>query len=152
MGIGRLGSRLYLVDVGGVVIDEYGPQYAEFDLPIIDGLSPSGGGPSAVDGRRVALAARVMGALRARPDLARRVSQIDVTDPRDAVVILDGDVALLHLGETRLVERLQSYIDLAPTLRERVPAIDYVDLRFDERVYVRPGRSPEPVAPASQRR
>ena len=29
---------------------------------------------------------------------------------------------------------------LAPALRERVPAIDYVDLRFDERVYVRPAR------------
>jgi hypothetical protein len=25
-------------------------------------------------------------------------------------------------------------------LRERIPEIDYVDLRFDERVYVRPSR------------
>ena len=152
MGLGRIGSRLYLVDVGGVVIDEYGPQYAEFDLPIIDGLSQAGDAQGAMDGRRAALAARVMGALKKRPDLAQKVSQIDVTDPRDAVVLLDGDAALLHLGEERFVERLQSYIELAPTLRERVPAIDYVDLRFDERVYVRPGRSPEPVTPASQRR
>ena len=30
---------------------------------------------------------------------------------------------------------------MAPALREQVPAIDYVDLRFDERVYVRPARS-----------
>lgn len=152
MGLGRLGSRLYLVDAGGVLIDEYGPQYAEYDLPIIDGLSRPGDAPGTADGPRVALAARVMGALRTRPDLAQRVSQIDVTDPHDAVVILDGDAALLHVGEARFVERLQSYLELAPTLRERVPAIDYVDLRFDERVYVRPGRVPEPVAPASQRR
>ena len=152
MGLGRLGSRLYLVDAGGIVIDEYGPLYASLDLPIIDGLSQAGDAPAPADGRRVALAARVLGALRTRPDLARKVSQIDVTDPRDAVVILDQDTALLHLGEARFVERLQSYLELAPTLRERVPAIDYVDLRFDERVYVRPGRSPGPVAPASQRR
>ena len=38
-----------------------------------------------------------------------------------------------------------------PVLRERISAIDYVDLRFDERVYVRPaartqGR-PGPVGP-----
>ena len=33
---------------------------------------------------------------------------------------------------------MQSYVDLAPALRDRVPEIDYVDLRFDERVYVRP--------------
>ncbi len=152
MGLGRIGPRLYLVDASGVVIDEYGPQYAEFDLPIIDGLSRAEDARGAMDGPRVALAARVMRALQTRPDLARQVSQIDVADPHDAVVLLDGDAALLHLGDTRFVERLQSYIELAPTLRERVPAIDYVDLRFDERVYVRPGRSPAPVAPASQRR
>ena len=32
-------ARLYLVDERGVVIDEYGPQYADLDLPIIDGLA-----------------------------------------------------------------------------------------------------------------
>ena len=66
------------------------------------------------------------------------MSQIDVGDLHDAVVILDGDPALLRLGDTDFVARLQQYIDLAPALRERLTAIDYVDLRFDERLYVRP--------------
>ncbi|MGE5812975.1 MAG: cell division protein FtsQ/DivIB, partial [Acidobacteriota bacterium] len=73
--------------------------------------------------------------------LARRVSQIDVRDANDAVVILDGDTALLHLGDSHFAERLQSYLELAPALHERVPDIDYVDLRFDERVYVRPAKA-----------
>jgi cell division septal protein FtsQ len=55
------------------------------------------------------------------------------------VVILEGDTALVRVGEERFVERIQSYVDLRPALRDRVPNIDYVDLRFDERVYVRPG-------------
>ena len=38
LGIGRISDSLYLVDSRGIVIDEYGPNYAEFDLPIIDGL------------------------------------------------------------------------------------------------------------------
>jgi cell division septal protein FtsQ len=46
----------------------------------------------------------------------------------------------VHLGTEKFIERVQSYIDLIPALRERVPEIDYVDLRFDERVYVRPSR------------
>lgn len=139
MGLCRLGSALYLIDPGGTVIDEFGPQYAEFDLPIIDGLvrSPSSGRP-AIDETRADLASRVIDALAARKDLAQRVSQIDVRDVHDAVVLLDGDVALLHLGEDRFLERVQSYVDLAPALKQRVPEIDYVDLRFDERVYVRP--------------
>src|SRR5215471_1788962 len=38
VGIGRLKGEMYLVDDRGVVIDRYGPQYADLDLPIIDGL------------------------------------------------------------------------------------------------------------------
>ena len=54
------------------------------------------------------------------------------------MVLLEGDGAQLHLGEERFVERLQSYLEVATALRERVPDIDYVDLRFDDRVYVKP--------------
>jgi cell division septal protein FtsQ len=141
IGICRLGNTLYLVDGGGSLIDEFGPQYAEFDLPIIDGLvtSPGSGQPSIDDGR-AELAARVIESLSARKDIAQRVSQIDVRDAHDAVVMLQDDAALLHLGDEKFLERLQSYVDLAPALREQVSEIDYVDLRFGERVYVRPAK------------
>ena len=142
MGIGRIGLALYLVDAHGVVIDEYGPAYADIDLPMIDGLaaSPTDGG-ALVDQARAEFAARLMANLATRPDVAARVSQIDVNDLHNAVVILENDTALLRLGDTGFVERLQQYLDLAPALRERMAGIDYVDLRFDERMYVRPARS-----------
>jgi cell division protein FtsQ len=136
IGIARVGASLYLIDREGAIIDEFGPNYARFDLPIVDGLAAAGG--MLIDERRAALAARLVASLRERPDLARRVSQIDVTDPHDAVVMLKGDTALVRIGEDRFAERLQSYLDLAPALHERVPQIDYVDVRFGERVYVRP--------------
>lgn len=136
LGIGRINGSLYLVDDRGAVIDEYGPNYADLDLPIIDGLS---GSEQTLDVYRAMLARRLLDALRAR-NLQGQISQIDVSDSRNAVVLLDGDPTLVRLGNERFVERLQSYHDLAPALRERVPAIDYVDLRFDERVYVRPAR------------
>jgi Fe-S-cluster formation regulator IscX/YfhJ len=82
----------------------------------------------------------VIDALAPRHDLTQRMSQIDVTDLHDAVVLLDGDPALLHLGEEKFLERLQSYVDVAQALRDRVPDIDYVDLRFDRRLYVKPTR------------
>ena len=138
VGIGRLGKGLYLVDAHGVLIDVYGPNYADLDLPIIDGLdiSPRDATPR-VDAARAAFAARVIAALGAQPNLAARVSQIDVADVHDAVVLVDGDTALLRLGESNFVERLQQYLDLAPGLHERVAGIDSVDLRFNERLYVR---------------
>jgi cell division protein FtsQ len=138
-GICRLGNQLYLIDRQGIVIDEFGPQYAEFDLPIVDGLvrAPRQG-KAAIDEDRAALAARVIDALSDHADLARRVSQIDVSDPHDAVVLLDDDPALLHLGEDRFRERLQSYVEIAGALHQRIPDIDYVDLRFEQRLYVKP--------------
>jgi cell division protein FtsQ len=148
IGIGRLGTTLYLVDAHGVIVDEYGPNYADIDLPIIDGLSGAVARSSGqVDAPRAEFAARVLSALAAKPELAKRVSQLDVTDAHNAVVILDGDTALLRLGENDFAERLQQYVDLAPALRARVATIDYVDLRFDERLYVRPaGRSSSAAA------
>jgi cell division protein FtsQ len=143
IGIGRInGGDMYLVDERGVIIDQYGPQYADLDLPIIDGLAAVNQDGSLTDERRADLAARLMTALRAKPQVARRVSQIDVADLHNAAVILSGDPAVIQLGEDQFLTRLQGYLELAPALRERVADIDYVDLRFDDRIYVRPASAP----------
>jgi cell division protein FtsQ len=142
IGVGRINGDMFLVDDRGVVIDQYGPQYADLDLPIIDGLSaPPGDGGGMTDHARAELAARLIAALKAKPDIARRLSQVDVADRHNASVILDGDPAVIQLGEDQFLQRLQTYLQLAPALRERVPDIDYVDLRFDDRIYVRPART-----------
>ena len=123
IGIGRIASQMYLVDERGA---------------IIDGLTGSNDDGTITDRVRADLAARVIGALQAKPDIARRLSQVDVQDSRNASVILTGDAAALHLGDQQFLPRLQSYLELAPALRARVADIDYVDLRFDGRIYVRP--------------
>lgn len=139
IGVCRLGNELYLLDRIGFIIDEFGPQYAEFDLPIIDGVvRPPSNTEPAIDARRTALAASVIDALVGHPTLASRLSQIDVNDLHNAVVLLDGDPAWLYLGTERFAERLQSYVELAPALRDRVAEMDYVDLRFERRLYVKP--------------
>lgn len=139
LGLCRIGNQLFLIDGDGTILDEFGPQYAEFDLPIVDGLvrAPRHGQPT-IDEKRAALAGRVIESLQGSPELARRVSQVDVTDAHDAVVMLDDDPALLHVGEEKFRERLQSYVEIADALRQRIPQIDYVDLRFEQRVYVKP--------------
>jgi cell division protein FtsQ len=141
IGIARLRGEMYLVDERGVIIDQYGPQYADLDLPIVDGLASSPShSDSMTDEARAELAARLIAAVKAKPEIARRLSQVDVTDLHNAAVILSGDHAVLQLGEDHFLPRLQSYLELAAALRERVEDIDYVDLRFDDRIYVRPVR------------
>jgi cell division protein FtsQ len=148
MAIARLGQQLYLVDNTGVIIDVYGAPYRTFDLPIVDGLvsSPAMAGPL-VEQARVLLTGALLTALVDRPDLSRRLSQIDVSNPHDAVVMFDNDTVWLHLGERRFLERLTTYLELAPALNERFVGLDYVDLRFDERVFVRSrGRTDQKTA------
>lgn len=139
IGLCRLRNELYLLGRDGTIIDEYGPEYSEFDLPIIDGVvARQPRGAPLIDERRTALAARVIDDVAARQHLAERISQINVSDIHDAVVLLDGDPALLHVGTEKFADRLQGYVELAAALRERVSEMDYVDLRFDGRIFVRP--------------
>jgi len=139
MGIGRINGEMYLVDDHATVIDQYGPQYSDLDLPLVDGLAGSPRDDGLMTDRlRGDLASRVIAAVKARPEIARRLSQVDVTDLHNAAVILTGDPAVIYLGEDQFLPRLQSYLELGSALRDRVQDIDYVDLRFDDRIFVRP--------------
>jgi len=146
IALGRINGSLYVVDDRGLVIDEYGPEYADLDLPIVDGLTTSAGGEQTADAARADLVARLIASVSTKPDIAQRLSQIDVSDEHNASVILSGDPAVIYVGDDRFLPRLESYQELAAALKERVSDIDYVDLRFDDRIYVRPAASPKGVA------
>ena len=142
VGVGRFGERLYLIDEQGVVIDEYGPQYGDFDLPIVDNLfAHLDHGQPVIDSDRKKMHSRFIEDFERRPGLLRRVSQIDVADPDNIVVLLDGDRAQLHLGNVRFADRIHKYLEMIDVIREHVPEIDYVDLRYGNRVYVGPAAS-----------
>lgn len=146
MALARVGQQLFLVDHSGVVIDEYNARYRDIDLPIVDGLvaSPGREGPL-VELDRVRVTAAFLAALESRPDLRGRLSQVDVSNARNVVVMFDHEPVWLHLGDGQFVERLNAYLELAPTLAERFADIDYVDLRFGERIFVRSrGRTDRP--------
>jgi cell division septal protein FtsQ len=93
----------------------------------------------------VRLIARCLGDLQSRADLRSRVSQLDVSDARDVVALLTDDGARLHLGDTGFADRLTMYLQIAPTLREQLHDLDYVDLRFGDRVFVRAGAKTKTV-------
>jgi cell division protein FtsQ len=149
VGIARLRGELFLIDATGSIIDDYTPNYADIDLPLVYGLDVARGGALMVDERRAALASRLLTDLQEHPGLLDRVSQIDVSDARNAVVVLVGDTVNVRLGTEKFVERIESYIELAETLRERAGDIDSADLRYGHQVVVSPRTAsarPRPVA------
>jgi cell division protein FtsQ len=149
MVLAHLGDRLYLVDGTGAIIDESGPRYRDLDLPVVDGLASPGQTPgTSVDRWRVYLVVRFLSALSAAPLLRARVSQIDVSDPHDITVLLEGDPTFVRVGDEHFVDRLERYLTLAPTLREKLSDLEYVDVRF-ENLFVMPrGRVSASTRPA----
>ena len=142
---------LQLIAEDGMVLGPVGAAQAGFDLPIADGLTPvpgrslSGPGvgvgiPARVDPERAGLIGRLVESLRQEDGLLALVSEVDVTDVEDAVVLLGDDPARVHLGHEDFARRVRAYRDLAPTLLQHVDAIDSADVRYDGRVFVRPAR------------
>ena len=121
IGIGRIGGELYLVDEHGVVIDQYGPHTPSSTCRSSTAWRGRGRDRRATDEARAALAARVIASLRAEPEIAGRLSQVDVSDVHNAKVILNGDPAVIYVGEDRFLPRIELYLQLAAALRERVP-------------------------------
>ncbi len=137
LAVARLRGQLYLVDSNGVVIDNFGPRYGDLDLPVVDGLlTHTTDGPSA-DAERAALVERVFQDVSARPDLFHNISQLDVSNPHNVVMLIDGEQAELRLGDRDFLKRLQQYEETAPRLKEQRPVLEYYDLRFGDRMWVK---------------
>lgn len=135
VAVARLGQQLYLVDDSGVIIDAYGPQYSDFDLPIVDGMgSTTDGKQPGIDPARAQLASRFLSALAIRPELRQSVSQVDVSRADNVAVLLNDDPTLLYLGNDQFMERLRTYLEIRSTLAERLHDVDWLDLRFGPRV------------------
>jgi cell division septal protein FtsQ len=150
VALARVDSQLYLVDGRGSIIDDYGPRYRDFDLPVVDGLVDRGRKDQvSVAGDRADLMAALLDSLSARADLAARVSQIDVSNARDAVVMFDDEPTLVHLGDRDFVGRLVRYVELRPTFVDRFGVLDYADLRFDPQIVVRGRRGDSDRRPGS---
>jgi len=136
LAVARSRGQLFLVDDTGVRIDTFGPQYRQYDLPIVDGLVPAAATDGAVDPMRIRLVQRLFTEVSARDDLFQRISQVDVTDARNAVVLLDGEPASLQLGDREFLSRLERYLEIEPQLRDK-PPVEYYKLQFGDRVWVK---------------
>ena len=129
--LGRFAGQLYLIDAEGVVIDLMGPQYSDLDLPVVDGLAASVSIGDRVDPARIRLADRLLHDLSPRPDLLDRLSQVDVSSPRNAMVTLRDEPAVLYLGDEQFLSRLERWLQTAASIRQQLDIAEHMDLRYD---------------------
>ena len=134
----------YLVDGTGRVLSEYGPEESSYDFPVLTGIE---GLPRAEAVRRVRAGAAAVTALAAaRPELARRISEVGLSSPDRLELRASDDSPLLYLDVDDPLRNVDAYEALRPGIARRLPQDDegapvkiaYIDLRYRGRVSVMP--------------
>lgn len=133
---------LYLLAEDGTILDQLPPQYDTRGLVLARGLRAGG---TNVDPARAATAGHVAEDLSKNERLLSLVSELDVTEGASSVSLRLRDPAITILvSETTLVPRLSELVPLLSGITDRFPSVAVVDLRFQNRIYLRLNQ-PAPV-------
>jgi cell division protein FtsQ len=149
----QLGSKIMLIDAGGVLMDLPPKSQSKYSFPVIVGTVDSE--PLSTRSARMKLYNALVRALDSDgSDHSRDLSEVDLSDPDDVkVTVADpAGAVLLHLGSSNFLERYKTYIAHAAEWRTQYLKLESVDLRFDRQVIVNPdarSSAPAPAASAS---
>lgn len=133
----REGSQVALVDCNGVVLTEPPAMMAQhhYSFPVVTGINDSD--PIATRRNKMEVYQHLVSELDANGQhLSEQLSEIDLTDPEDARVLMpeQGTDILAHFGEDHFLERYQRYKAHIGEWRQQYPKLAEVDLRYDQQV------------------
>jgi cell division protein FtsQ len=133
----RQGAQIGLVDPNGVLLSMPAAAMAQhhYSFPVVTGIDR--GDPAASRKARMAVYLRMMSDLDSTGQhYSEQVSEIDLTDPEDARVLMpeQGADILAHFGEDHFLERYQRYKAHIAEWRQQYPHLAAVDLRYDQQV------------------
>ena len=149
----RQGQQIGLVDASGVLLAMPAATMARhhYSFPVLTGIDAQ---DQAVSRKaRMQVYARLLAELDGNGQkLSEQVSEIDLTDPEDARVLMpeQGSDILAHFGEDHFMERYQHYKEHIAEWRQQYPKLAAVDLRYDHQVVLEmtPGTTATEELPA----
>lgn len=133
----RQGQQIGLVDANGVLLSMPPSLMTKrhYSFPVVTGID--NGDPLPSRKARMAVYQRLLAELDANGQhLSQQISEIDLTDPEDARVLMpeQGADILAHFGDDRFMERYQRYKAHIAEWRQQYPNLAAVDLRYDQQV------------------
>ena len=130
----RQGQQIGLVDADGTLLSMPAAMMAQrhYSFPVVTGINAG----DSIDSRktRMKVFQRLLAELDANGQkLSTQISEIDLTDPEDARVLIpeQGADVLAHFGEDHFLERYQRYKAHISEWRQQYPKLEAVDLRYD---------------------
>ena len=144
-----------LVDADGVLLTMPAATMTQhhYSFPVVTGIDAADPQPSRK--ARMAVYQRLIRDLDSSGQhLSDQISEIDLTDPEDARVLLpeEGHDILAHFGDDHFLDRYQRYKAHIAEWRQQYPHLGAVDLRYDQQVVLEmasgSGITPASGAPA----
>jgi cell division protein FtsQ len=133
----RHGQQIGLVDANGVLLSMSAASMSKhhYSFPVVTGIDP--GDPLASRKARMAVYGRLVGDLDSTGQrLSEQISEIDLTDPEDARVMMPepGADILAHFGDDQFLTRYQRYKAHIAEWRQQYPKLASADLRYEQQV------------------
>lgn len=133
----QMGSKISLIDGGGVLLGPPASRQTRYSFPVIHGITET---------QPLASRAEVMKTYnRLISDLdeggyTRQISEVDLADPRDVKTTVNdsGSMVVLHLGDSQFRDRFKLYATHIAEWRRENPRIDSIDLRYQDQIVVNP--------------
>jgi cell division protein FtsQ len=134
----RVDATTLLVDNAGVLLEKSPEMTSQFDFPVIIGLES--GYDREVLARNRERLARYQSLIQSLDEngagLSKDLSEIYLRDVDNVSVILNDDTVLVHLGKTDFQQKFRHYLAMGKELKQKYPALDSVDLRFQNQIIV----------------
>jgi len=152
----RVGSRISLVDAGGVLMDLPATGKRKYSFPVI--LGASSGEPLSTRAARMKIYNEVVRELDSSGGrYSQDLSEVDLSDPDDVKVVANDPqgAVLVHLGSSNYLERYKVYVSHVQEWRQQFDKLESVDLRYDRQIIVNPdlrGTTKQPPLSASAAR
>jgi cell division protein FtsQ len=133
----RVGSKIMLVDAGGVLMEL--STRKRYSFPVVIGMSS--GEPRSTRTPRMKIYNQLIAALDSTgARYSQDLSEVDLSDPEDVKVLTndpDGAV-LIHLGSANYLDRFKIYVTHLREWRQQFQKLESVDLRYDRQIIVNP--------------
>lgn len=135
----RIGSRIYLIDSGGTLMELAPGGKKKYSFPVIGGMNAG----EAISTRAARM--KIYNELVRQLDFggahySQELSEVDLDDAENVKVVVadpNGDV-LVHLGSGNYLQRYKTYVTHAQQWRQQFDKLESVDLRYDGQIIVNP--------------
>jgi cell division protein FtsQ len=135
----RVGSRIFLIDPVGTLMDLPAAGKKKYSFPVILGMNS--GEPSSTRAARMKIYNDLVSQLDAGgARYSQDLSEVDLSDAEDVKVLASdpqGEV-LVHLGSSNYLERYKVYVSHVREWRQQFDKLESVDLRYDRQIIVNP--------------